>query len=83
MASLSLGDLAMMGRESDYQDTLFLTGFNLDKRVRSDLPLRKIRVKTDFDFIYNEVEENYGCNGNVSVHPAVILKMMLLLMLYN
>ncbi|CAB5169765.1 hypothetical protein D3OALGA1CA_5660, partial [Olavius algarvensis associated proteobacterium Delta 3] len=37
----------------------------------------------DFDFIYDEVEDAYGSKGNVSVPPPVILKMMLLLVLYN
>ena len=37
----------------------------------------------DFDFIYKEVEDNYGFNGNVSVPPPVILKLMLLLVFYN
>jgi transposase len=37
----------------------------------------------DFDFIYQEVGDWYGINGNVSVAPPVILKMMLLLILYN
>jgi transposase len=45
--------------------------------------LRKISEKVDFDFIYKEVEHSYGLKGNVSVPPPVILKMMLLLILYN
>jgi transposase len=73
----------MMGRQPDYQNKLFITGFNLDKRIRDDHPLRKIREKIDFDFIYNEVKDSYGYKGNVSVPPPVILKMMLLLILYN
>ena len=73
----------MMGRDSDYQHKLFVTGFSLEKRVREDHPLRMIREKIDFDFIYKEVQEMYGNNGNVSVPPPVILKMMLLLVLYN
>jgi len=27
----------------------------------------------DFDFIYNEVKDKYGINGNESVAPPVIL----------
>lgn len=77
------GDHAMMGREPDYQHKLFVTGFSLEKRVREDHPLRMIREKIDFDFIYKEVEGTYGLKGNVSVPPSVILKMMLLLVLYN
>jgi transposase len=37
----------------------------------------------DFDFIYNEVKDKYGINGNESAAPPVILKMMLLLIFYN
>jgi hypothetical protein len=37
----------------------------------------------NFDFIYQEVKDTYGDNGNVSIPPPVILKMMLLLVLYN
>ncbi len=72
-----------MGRQIDYQHKLFVTGFNLEKRIRDDHLLRKIREKIDFDFIYNEVNDTYGSKGNVSVPPPVILKMMLLLVLYN
>jgi transposase len=73
----------MMGHQPGYQQKLFITGFNLDERIRKDHILRKIREKIDFDFIYKEVEDTYGFNGNVSVPPAVVLKMMLLLFLYN
>lgn len=73
----------MMGRQPIYQNKLFITGFNLDKRIRQDHPLRKIQEKIDFDFIYDEVKDAYGYKGNVSVPPPVILKMMLLLVLYN
>ncbi|CAB5140868.1 hypothetical protein D3OALGB2SA_4223, partial [Olavius algarvensis associated proteobacterium Delta 3] len=45
--------------------------------------LRQIDNLIDFDFIYDEVEDAYGSKGNVSVPPPVILKMMLLLVLYN
>ena len=73
----------MMGHQPIYQNKLFITGFNLDKRIRDDHPLRKIQEKIDFDFIYDEVKDSYGYKGNVSVPPPVILKMMLLLVLYN
>jgi transposase len=72
-----------MGHQLDYQNKLFVTNFNLEKRVRKDHILRKIKDKIDFDFAYKEVEDTYGHNGNVSVPPPVILKMMLLLILYN
>ena len=73
----------MMGHQRDYQHKLFVNGFNLDKRIRKDHILRKIAEKIDFDFTYKEVKDTYGANGNVSVPPPVILKIMLLLILYN
>ena len=73
----------MMGHQPPYQNKFFVTGFNLDKRVREDHILRKIVEKIDFEFIYEEVKETYGTKGNVSVPPPVILKMLLLLTLYN
>lgn len=73
----------MMGRESPPQASLFYMGINLDKRVRSDHVLRKVARMVDFDFVYAQVKESYGYNGNVSVPPPMILKLMLLLVLYN
>ena len=84
MAKLNIREvLAMMGRQSSYQYKFFMKGFSLEKRIRNDHILRKIVEKIDFDFIYEEVQDTYGANGNVSVPPPVILKMMLLLILYN
>ncbi len=73
----------MMGRQPKVQNKLFYTAVNLEQRVRKDHILRKIKSKIDFDFIYNEVKDKYGINGNESVAPPVILKMMLLLIFYN
>ena len=74
----------MMGYESkENQGKLFYYGFHLEQRIRQDHPLRKIAKLIDFDFIYEEVKESYGMKGNVSVPPPVILKLMLLLILYN
>jgi len=73
----------MMGHENPPQPSLFYTGINLEKRVRSDHVLRKVARLVDFDFVYREVKESYGYNGNVSVPPPMILKLMLLLVLYN
>jgi transposase len=74
---------AMMGRQDPPQGKLFYTNINLEKRVRESHPLRKIAKAVDFDFIYREVCDLYGHNGNVSVPPPVILKLMLLLVFYN
>jgi transposase len=73
----------MMGHQPPYQHKFFVKAFNLDNRIRPDHVLRKILGKIDFDCIYAEVKEHYGANGNVSVPPPVILKMMLLLVLSN
>ena len=73
----------MMGRKKTPQPKLFYEKVNLDKRIRNDHILRNIDQVIDFDFIYKEVKHLYGTNGNVSVPPPVILKMMLLLILYN
>ena len=73
----------MMGYQNGFQSKLFYHQINLEKRVPKDHLLRKIQEKIDFDFIYAEVRETYGDNGNVSIPPPVILKVMLLLILYN
>lgn len=73
----------MMGRQPAPQPQLFYTRFSLEKRVRSNHPLRKIEGLVGLDFVYQEVRESYGRNGNVSVPPPVILKLMLLLVFYN
>jgi len=73
----------MMGREAPLQHKLFYTDFNLEQRVRANHPLRHIAQHIDFDFAYQEVAGTYGNNGHVSVPPPVVLKLMLLLVLYN
>ncbi len=73
----------MMGHQSKVQNKLFYTVINLEQRVRKNHILRKVKRHIDFDFIYNEVKDKYGINGNESVAPPVILKMMLLLIFYN
>jgi transposase len=73
----------MMGYDPPPNDPLFSFYVQLETRVRKDHPLRKIKELIDFDFIYDEVRKTYGEKGNVSVPPPVILKLMLLLILYN
>jgi len=68
----------MMGTQNK-QNPLFLYQVNLDSRVPSDHPLRKIKAAIDFAFVRAEVADTYGSNGNVSVDPEVILKLMFLL----
>ena len=73
----------MMGHLLPPQDPLFSVNVQLETRVRTDHPLRRVNDLVDFDFIYDEVADTYGENGNVSVPPPVILKLMLLLIMYN
>ena len=68
----------MMGTNQEQQE-LFSYQINLDERVRSEHPLRKVREHIDFMFVRGEVAGCYGYNGNVSVDPVVIMKMMFLL----
>jgi transposase len=74
----------MMGRQAKGQQLkMFYPGLCLERRVRPDHPLRQVKKLVDFDFIYQMVAPTYGVNGNVSVPPPVILKLMLLLVFYN
>jgi transposase len=67
--------------ERDPQKQLWSYQVNLDKRVRSDHPLRRVNQALDLDFVRPEVAKFYGAKGNVSEDPVVIVKMMLLLFL--
>ena len=73
----------MMGRQPKVQKKPFYTKFNLDQRVPQNHILRQIAGHIDFDFVYQQVRDTYGVKGNVSIPPPVILKLMLLLILYN
>lgn len=68
----------MMGTREEQKD-LFNYAVDLDRRVRSDHPLRQIRSTVDFTFVRQEVADTYGYNGHVSEDPIVITKMMFLL----
>jgi transposase len=68
----------MMGQQKGERE-LFNYAINLEKRVRSDHPLRRVAAAIDFGFVREEVAHCYGKNGNESVAPEVILKMMFLL----
>ena len=68
----------MMGEQRS-EPQLFNYAVNLEKRVRVDHPLRRVKAMIDFSFVREEVAHCYGGNGNESVPPEVILKMMFLL----
>jgi transposase len=73
----------MMGKQPNAEPKLFYYNLNLDERIRNDHPLRTIKTLVDFDFVSEKVEPLYGINGNVSVPPPVILKLMFLLFFYD
>src|SRR5439155_25260431 len=68
----------MMGQAKS-EPQLFSYAVNVEKRVRSDHPVRRVAAAIDFKFVREEVAHCYGSKGNVSVDPEVILKMMFLL----
>ena len=73
----------MLGKPNQLQPKLFYNSFSLEQRVHEDHPLRKIKSLIDFSFIRSEVKDLYGYNGNQSIDPAVILKLMFLLFYEN
>ena len=68
----------MMGDQKS-EPQLFNYAVNLEKRVRANHPLRGVKEAIDFSFVRKEVAHCYGRNGNESIAPEVILKMMFLL----
>jgi len=67
--------------DEDSQVPVWSYRVNLDKRVRSDHPLRRIRSALELSFVRKAVAHTYGRKGNKSVPPEVIMRMMLLLFL--
>jgi transposase len=72
----------MMGLQ-DSQPPLFSFRIHLDHRIRQDHPLRAIKQHIDFAFVRALVAKHYGTNGNESIDPAVIMKLMFLLFFDN
>src|SRR5947209_13537908 len=67
----------MMGQQKS-EAQLFNYAVNLEKRVRGNHPLRQVKAAIDFGFVREAVAHCYGKNGDESVAPEVILKMMFL-----
>ncbi len=65
----------------DNQSELFSYSINLERRVRPDNPHRAVRQKVDFAWVRSEVAHHYGRNGDESVDPEVIMKLLFLLFL--
>jgi transposase len=73
----------MMGKQPANEGKLFYYDISLARRIPAKHLLRQIKEAVDFRFTYEQVQDCYGVNGNVSVPPPVILKLMLLLFLYD
>jgi len=74
----------MMGTQpSSRQPALFSYHIDLEARVAADHLLRQVAAVLDLSFVAPAVRHLYGRSGNVSLDPKIILKMMLLLFLYN
>lgn len=71
-----------MGRHEG-QKALFSYQVDLDRRVHADHPLRRVHAMVDFSFVRSAVAHTYGDNGNVSVDPVVLVKLMFLLFSEN
>src|SRR5258707_13131943 len=69
----------MMGSQDDQRPLYCVV--DLVQRVPANHPLRLIRQAVDFSFVRAEVAPFYGYNGNESVDPEVILKLLFLLFL--
>jgi transposase/IS5 family transposase len=73
----------MMSRKKPVQNGLFGPPKDLGARVPADHLLRKVNKVVDFDFTYNAVEGFYGAVGKESIPPPTILRMMVLIFLYD
>lgn len=69
----------MMSKPQQSEPKLFYHGISLDRRVPQDHALRRIQQLVDFAFVRSQVEHLYGTNGQVSVDPTVLLKLMFLM----
>src|SRR5262245_20882687 len=72
----------MIGPIQEREPKLFHYGVNLEKRVRSNNPLRAVKAAVDFGFVRKRVASLYGKDGHESEDPIVIMKLMLLLLLF-
>jgi transposase len=69
----------MMGPRQKRRPKLFYSEFDLEERIPLDHIFRTLLTVVDFDFIRPVVKASYGKNGNVSIDPVVVLKLMFLL----
>jgi len=73
----------MMSRQKPVQDELFQAPKDLGARVPAKHLLRRVNEVLDLEYTYDVLADRYGAVGNESVPPPTIMRMMLLLILYN
>ena len=74
----------MMGTlPSNRQPALFSYRIDLEQRVDADHLLRKVCSTLDLAFVVPAVRHHYGRSGHVSLDPRLIVKLLLLLFLYD
>jgi transposase len=74
----------MMGTQSSRcQPALFSYHIDLEQRLGADHLLRKVSATLDLSFVIPAVRHRYGRSGNVSLDPRLIVKLLLLLFLYD
>src|ERR1035441_5965687 len=74
----------MMGTQSSRrQPALFSYHIDLEPRLGADHLLRQVSATLDLSFVIPTVRHRYGRSGNVSLDPRVIVKLLLLLFLYD
>jgi len=71
----------MMGQRQQLEPKLFYTGVILAERIPEDHILRRLNAELDLAFVRAGVANSYGNNGNESIDPIVLVKLMLLLFL--
>jgi hypothetical protein len=54
----------MTGLENSPQASLFYSGINLEKRVRSNHVLREVARLVDFDFVYGDGQRQLWIGGS-------------------
>jgi transposase len=69
----------MMGQRQEITPKLFYTHIDLAERIPEDHRLRRVLATLDMEFVRKEVADCYGCNGQESIDPIMLMKMMLLL----
>jgi transposase len=65
------------------QPALFSYRLDLEHRLGADHLLRSVSATLDLSFVIPAVRDRYGRSGNVSLDPRVIVKLLLLLFLYD